>query len=150
MAIAGVGALAVPVNTLSTSAELRRLVLHADLHLLITVDRLFRRHYPEVLEEAFPALRDQDGRVPLAVEDAPFLRAIVVVATDHNAVTPAWSRRLDEVDPMSEAVLRAAEAQVVPADPVSIIYTSGSTGAPKGVVHSHGTLVRQSATLLAA
>jgi acyl-CoA synthetase (AMP-forming)/AMP-acid ligase II len=36
---------------------------------------------------------------------------------------------------------------VFPADPVVIVYTSGSTGDPKGVVHSHGAVVRHSFNL---
>ncbi|MCA4752865.1 acyl--CoA ligase [Mycolicibacterium fortuitum] len=33
------------------------------------------------------------------------------------------------------------EADVDPCDPLAIIYTSGSTGSPKGVIHTHGSLI---------
>ena len=43
-------------------------------------------------------------------------------------------------------VLAAVEAEVSPADLAIMVHTSGSTADPKGVLHTHGTLVRQTST----
>jgi acyl-CoA synthetase (AMP-forming)/AMP-acid ligase II len=44
-------------------------------------------------------------------------------------------------------VLAVIEAGVRPADRMAIVHTSGSTSAPKGVVHTHGGLIRHQAEL---
>ena len=51
---------------------------------------------------------------------------------------------------MPHGVLAAVQAEVSPADLAVMIHTSGSTADPKGVLHTHGTLVRQTATWPAA
>ena len=43
---------------------------------------------------------------------------------------------------VSPDVLAAAEHAVTPADPMVIVHTSGSTSEPKGVIHTHGALIR--------
>ena len=44
--------------------------------------------------------------------------------------------------------LQEAEAAVRPEDPMIIIYTSGTTGLPKGVMLSHGNLVRNTELIM--
>ncbi|MDT0478385.1 AMP-binding protein, partial [Streptomyces sp. DSM 41014] len=51
---------------------------------------------------------------------------------------------------MPVEILAAAEAEVSPADLAIMVHTSGSTADPKGVLHTHGTLVRQTSTWPAA
>src|SRR6185369_6031033 len=46
-------------------------------------------------------------------------------------------------------LLAAVEKEVAPSDLISIIYTSGSTADPKGIMHTHGAFMRQSAKLCA-
>lgn len=48
---------------------------------------------------------------------------------------------------VSDGLLEAVEAEVFPSGPVVIVHTSGTTSDLKGVVHSHGVVVRQSVTL---
>src|SRR4029079_11992416 len=50
-------------------------------------------------------------------------------------------------DAVTDDLLRAVEAEVVPADLAQVTYTSGSSADPKGVVHTHGTVVRATAAL---
>ncbi len=138
LAIGRIGAVAVPLSTFSTVAELRQVCVHADLTALICADHFLAHDYPAKLEEAFPAMSEG---APFAIEQAPFLRRVWV----WNESPPSWAESaLGEAESIGDEVLKAAEAQCVAADKAAIIYTSGSTGEPKGVIHSQGNLLRQS------
>jgi acyl-CoA synthetase (AMP-forming)/AMP-acid ligase II len=139
LALARIGAVAVPISTLSTAAELLHIAQHADLHLLIAADKYLNHDYSRRCEEAFRGLGTQRG--PLLLLDAPFLREIWIWG-EH---LPGWARSVDLTNAVGVdfALLRAIEAEVVPSDVAGIIYTSGSTSMAKGVIHSHGNFVRQ-------
>ena len=114
LAAARVGAVSVPLSTFSTSAELATLLRNADVGLVLSA-RSYRSHdYVDALA---------------AVESVPVLRQIVFDPDDLAT-------------PVDDAVLRVAEAAVTPADRMVIVHTSGSTSDPKGVIHTHGALIR--------
>ena len=142
-AITRIGAVAVPISTLSTEQELAHIVEHADLARLISIDRFLSHDYLTRLEDA---LGLDNAIPPFLLEVAPFLREIRIVGAQRP-----WSRPLlDEDAPRASPVtLVAAERSVAACDPIAIIYTSGSTGAPKGVIHCHGAFVRQARKLAA-
>lgn len=58
-----------------------------------------------------------------------------------SVVAPCLRQVLFEPPMGTEPDLTGLEADVEPCDPLAIIYTSGSTGAPKGAVHTHGSLL---------
>ncbi|MFA6577273.1 MAG: class I adenylate-forming enzyme family protein, partial [Nocardioides sp.] len=120
VAIMRIGAVAVPMSTLSSVAELRTLVDGSDTRLLLAVRSVRGRAFDELLSAAV-------GGLPSVL--APALQRIVF-ADEALAEAPA-----------SDELFAAAEDRVRPADPVVIVHTSGSTSAPKGVVHSHGGLL---------
>jgi acyl-coenzyme A synthetase/AMP-(fatty) acid ligase len=71
------------------------------------------------------------------------LRRIAFVDPGAGA-DPGWSlASLEESGRSIEpALLEAAEADVAPGDRLTIVHTSGSTSEPKGVIHTHGALIR--------
>lgn len=151
-AIVRSGAVAVTISTLSTAAEVRKIVRHSDIQHLFATDRYLNHDYIARFAEAFPGIAE--SRAPHRLVDAPYLRALWIWGDN----VPAWARRVDihaargVVDSACDVtpeLLAAIEAEVHSSDPVSIIYTSGSTAEPKGVIHSHGAFIRQSRKLAA-
>jgi acyl-CoA synthetase (AMP-forming)/AMP-acid ligase II len=144
LALSRIGALVVPLSTMYTPAEIRKVLRLADVGLLIAPTQVLSIDVAERVEAAFPELTGQ-GAGRLALVDAPYLRRILLTA----ATDRAWaSSRTGDAVPAT--VLAAAEAEVSPADLAVMVHTSGSTADPKGVVHTHGTLVRQTSMWPAA
>lgn len=147
LAASRIGALAVPLSTMYTPAELAKVVRLADIGLLVAPDRVLTVDVAERLEAALPGLVDQQTGA-LVLGTAPYLRRIAITGdTDRR-----WATRYDEAATASvpPGVLAAVEAEVSAADLAVMVHTSGSTADPKGVIHTHGTLVRQTATWPAA
>lgn len=143
LAVSRIGAMAVPLSTLYTPAELAKVLRLADIGLLVAPTRVLNIEVAERFEAAVPELTTQSGS-RLALRAVPYLRRIVLTAdTDRR-----WATRCtDDADALvPQDILSAVEEQVSPADPAVMIHTSGSTADPKGVVHTHGTLVRQTST----
>jgi acyl-CoA synthetase (AMP-forming)/AMP-acid ligase II len=61
-----------------------------------------------------------------------------------------WRDELEAGTDIDAELARAMEARVTPADDLVVIFTSGSSGSPRGVVHSQGGAIRQTAAGLAA
>ncbi|MDA4101024.1 class I adenylate-forming enzyme family protein [Mycolicibacterium monacense] len=139
LAVSRIGALAVPLSTMYTPAELAKVVRLADVALVVGPSAVLGIDVAQRFEEAFPGLADQPaGR--LALTQAPYLRSVVLTGgADRPWVTPHDSSEAT----VSREVLAAVEDEVSPADLAVMVHTSGSTADPKGVLHTHGTVVRQ-------
>jgi len=142
LAAARIGAVAVPLSTFSTAAELRVLLRSADVALLLAATSYRSHDYVATLREAVPGL-DLRAPPPLFAESLPVLRRIAF-ADPGDGADPGWSlRRLeDEGRAIAPAVLATAETAVAAGDRLTIVHTSGSTAEPKGVIHTHGALIR--------
>lgn len=139
-AIGRIGAVAVPLSTLYQGPELKWVLVNAELDHLVMADRFLSHDYLERLETILPELAS--AAPPFRLDDAPRLRSVWVAGEGYRP----WSRPLSDLATagvgISDAMLVGIEALVAPADPFVIIHTSGSTANPKGVIHSHGALVR--------
>lgn len=145
LAASRIGALVIPLSTLYTPAEIAKVLRLGDVGLLVAPTRVLDVDVAERLEAALPGLAAQTAdRIALA--GAPYLRSIVLVGTS----APGWTSTWDGDAGVPDEVLAAAEAETSPADLAVLIHTSGSTADPKGVLHTHGTLVRQTSTWPAA
>lgn len=149
LAAARVGTLVSLLNTYWKTKELGWVLRHADVELLLTIDRHLGNDYLERLEAAAPGLTDQRNehyRLP----SHPHLRSVWMLRGD--AASRTWCDPVEDLarrgDDVSDVWLEAAEAGVDPADPQLVAYSSGSTSDPKGAIHSHATVVRHPHNLL--
>jgi acyl-CoA synthetase (AMP-forming)/AMP-acid ligase II len=142
LAIARIGAIAMPLSTLYRPAELIRVLRIADVDTLITSSEVVGRDQSAFLEATLQGL--SSARPPFRFDAAPFLRSILIAGDP----LPTWGERIsltasDNPDlTITDKFLEAIEAEVHPSDPMVTVFTSGTSADPKAIVHSHGGFVR--------
>lgn len=131
LAAARIGAV-VPFSTFSTPPELRRQLADSDVRVLLAARSFRGRDYVPDLTAAIGV--PLTGADPLYSTDTPVLRHVLVDPDDTVASSdePLWTALQDDV---------------TGSDVLAVIYTSGSTSAPKGVVHTHASLLRHQRNL---
>lgn len=141
LAASRIGAVVMPFSTIYAPAELATVLRLGDVSVLLLGPTMLGRDMAALLEEAVPSLVEADSP-DLFISQVPYLRSIWFTGpTDRR-----WARRVpidvtgDE--PASDRLLEAVEEQVVAADLAAVVYTSGSSALPKGVVHTHGSIIR--------
>lgn len=145
-----IGAICLPMSSVYRPAEFNKSVVHGDVDTLIVPTTMLGKDHLSFVEAAFPSL-DQASSGHLRLREAPYLRSVLV----SGGPVPAWGEAIDlsidgsadDPEGIDDAFLEAVEAQVVPGDWLMIIHTSGTTGEPKGVIHTHGALIRHSENL---
>ncbi|KUI21600.1 acyl-CoA synthetase [Mycobacterium sp. GA-1285] len=136
LAVARIGAVAVPINTFFQPAELHWVLRDADIHTLLAVETLLGRDVLDLITTAAGDWQVVDRQ--LRIERLPQLRNVFPLGGTHREWPSTWP------DPVPQSFLRACEATVRTADDLLVIYTSGSTANPKGIIHTHGTTITHS------
>jgi acyl-CoA synthetase (AMP-forming)/AMP-acid ligase II len=155
LAVTRIGALAVPFSTAYAENEMRRALRRSDVHTLLIPPALLGRSSLDFLERVEPAL--VGASADLFLEQLPHLRRIYVLGhavLGHGVPghgTLRWAVDIDlaaDLTDISDALLSHVEDDVSPADLLVAIQTSGSTAEPKGVLHTHGAVIRKTATTM--
>ncbi len=146
LAASRVGALVMPFSTIYTPAELRTVLGIGDVAVLLCPPTMLGKDIGNFMEEAVPGLAGhQDTR--LFVPELPYLRSIWMTgatARPWATCVPLAGNGSDEI--VDDKLLAAVEESVEPADLATVVYTSGSSALPKGVVHTHSSIVRTTAS----
>src|SRR5262249_15751860 len=87
-----------------------------------------------------PAL--EAGTTPLLAPELPALRQVIVLGDAPPAAALAFDAVVAPAAAIDDGWLEAAQRAVAATDPATIFFTSGTTAAPKGVVHTHASLLR--------
>ena len=106
LGVTRMGAVAVPISTLSTPAEIQRIARHADLHMLIATDEYLHHNYVERIAEAFDGIAN--AKAPYAFAKTPYLREVWIWGKN----VPSWSRAVDLDSPNEKypAAIRSASS----------------------------------------
>ncbi len=139
-AAAKVGAVAVGLSTWSRPRELEHLLVHADVEVLVTQDRLLDHEYMAMLYRLCPELASAEpGRLRSA--RYPRLRAVICCGGRDFPGAYRFDEAMDLGAAGPAAAVAEAQRAVRPQDPCFILYTSGSTAEPKGVVLPHDATI---------
>jgi acyl-CoA synthetase (AMP-forming)/AMP-acid ligase II len=125
LGITRIGAIAMPISTMSTAHELGWLLAHSDAEFVFAAPSYRAQDFRALLASVVQA---EDLSQPLMTPRVPSLRRIFFAG--------------DALSSCDDALLAAMEDAVFPSDRLTIVHTSGSTSAPKGVIHAHGPLLR--------
>jgi fatty-acyl-CoA synthase len=143
---AKIGALPVPINARFKSVELRDVIRHSRMRLLVTAPPAGDApDFPALLAATFPGLTSQDG-AQLELPDAPGLRQIVLLgATGGLPGFRSEASFAAPAGPGMAAEVRRRQQLVKVRDTAVVMYTSGTAASPKGALLTHEALVRYAA-----
>jgi acetyl-CoA synthetase len=136
LACARIGAIHSVVFGGFSSEALRSRIDDAEAKLVVTADGTYRRGKPSPLKPAVDEALAEDGHT---------VQHVVVVRRNGQDVAWTEGRDLDWSEVMGAA---SAEHTAVGHDaehPLFILYTSGTTGKPKGILHTTGGYLTQTA-----
>ena len=133
------GAVVVPINTLFRLPELEYALRHADVTVLVAATRFLRHDYAAMLCELCPELTDRTSTI--YSRRLPCLRQVIFASDDQPAGGLGLNALLSDATP-NQAWLAAGQQRVASCTEAAIFFTSGSTAAPKGVVHTHASMLQ--------
>lgn len=137
LAVARLGAVAVPVNFSYRADELAAVLNSSEASVLVSIDAAIGIDRLAVLDELVPGW--ERGAASPAV---PRLRRVVLVHGERRPGGLDLRGLLGHAGGLSESGLRRLEDAVAPDSACDIVFTSGTSGHPLGAVLSHDMVLR--------
>ncbi len=126
MAAAKIGATWLGVSPKMSRAEIREILLDAAPSVLIAV-----REYGE---------RDLGPDIQAVLAEVPSIKRVLVIGEPVEG-TDNFAGFVERNRAEMKALLAARAQNCYPSDPILLMYTSGSSGKPKGVLHTHTSIM---------
>ena len=137
LAIARLGAVAVPINFAYRAAELANVLNTCAAEVLVTIDTVIGVDHLASLDELAPG-----WETGVHSERLPHLRQVVLVSSARRPDALDLAGLTDRAHRTDEAVVRSLEDAVDPDSPCDIVFTSGTSGRPLGAELTHDMVLR--------
>ena len=144
-AVAKLGAVAVPINARLKADELRYVIVHSDIDVLLVASDAAGTDMTAMLNTIFPDLRQSHPRA-LSLFGAPQLRNIINFSHDAPGFVMRHEFDAASVATTADAV-KVLQQRVRTRDIALLMYTSGTTSTPKGCLLTHEAVVRQASAV---
>lgn len=147
LALGMIGAVLVPINTRFKVKELEYTLKQSDSRILVMMDQFLNVDYTDSINEAIPELESCSDCEQIRSEEFPMLRKIICIGDCRKTGMVSWKTFLRKAEEVSLKELDVRIKNIKAADIVMLQYTSGTTSFPKGVMLTHGGVIRDSLSM---
>jgi fatty-acyl-CoA synthase len=130
------GAMAVPLSTFSTLAELDYLLHSSCVSVLMFEGSVLKKDFVSMLAELEPAVTTAAAGSLQSLK-FPYLRYLAVVDAPAAGTIESWPQFLSRGSAVDPALVEARADAVQPTDTAALFFSSGSTARPKGIINAH-------------